>query len=101
MEFPLIGGIAFAVILSVIIEVLKALGVWSEEVAPWVNVIGGVVWAFLVLLIGQFPESETWIVLILKIIVLLASVPVGSQTAYRFIVKPITKKRFNKCQGCC
>lgn len=95
MEFPLIGGFAFAVILSVIIELLKAIGVWNEKVAPWVNIIGGMLWVGLVLLIGQFPEAETWIVWVLNMIVLLAGVPIASRFAYKNLVQPVTRKRFN------
>ena len=95
MEFPLIGGFAFAAILSVVIEVLKALGVWNENAAPWVNIVGGMVWVGLVLAIGQFPGAETWIVWVLKLIATLATVPILSQEVYRFIVKPLTQKRFN------
>jgi len=95
MEFPLIGGFAFAVILSVIIEILKAAGVWNENAAPWVNIIGGVIWVGLVLLIGQFPEAETWIVWALSLIMTLAGVPIFSRAAYKGLVQPFTRKRFN------
>lgn len=95
MEFPLIGGFAFAALLSIVIEVLKALGVWNENAAPWVNIIGGMVWAGFVLAIGQFPGAETWIVWVLNLIVTLAGVPMMSQGVYRLMVKPLTQKRFN------
>ena len=95
MEFPLIGGFAFGVILAVVIEVLKALRVWNEGAAPWVNIIGGVIWVALVLVIGQFPAAQMWIIWVLRLIVTLAGVPIMSQATYRFIVKPVVRKRFN------
>ena len=93
---PLIGGMAFAVVLSALLEILKALKVIDETHTRWVSLGAGIVWMGLYLVLGEFPEYEGWVTTILRMIVLFAELPIFTFASYKSVVQPFTRKRFNR-----
>lgn len=93
---PEIGGIAAGAILAPLIELGKALGWWDESHAGYIIVLVTVVWAGLIAGMGQWPASQDWIVVAVRLVAMLLSVPVGAKAGYESAVKPVSRKRFNR-----
>jgi len=91
MWLPDVGPIAFGAFMAILIEVLKALGM-PVRFADLANFIGAVVWAALVAAVGTWPGVEPWAVAVVQFIFALLS----AWGVYKFALKPITHKRFNK-----
>ena len=92
---PLVGGIAFATVLAALLEVLKALKIIDETHTRWITLAAGIVWMACYLVLGAVPQYEGVVMVILKMIILFAELPVFTFASYKGIVQPITQKRFN------
>jgi hypothetical protein len=93
---PLIGGMAFAVVLAALLEILKALKVIDETHTRWVSLGAGIVWMALYLVLGEFPQYEGVATVILRMIMLFAELPIFTFASYKAIVQPVTRKQFNR-----
>lgn len=93
---PLIGGMAFAVVLAALLEILKALKVIDETHTRWVSLGAGIVWMALYLVLGELPQYEGVVTVLLRMIILFAELPIFTFASYKAIVQPFTRKRFNR-----
>lgn len=97
LEFlPEIGGVAAGALVAAVIELGKAFGFWNEDHAGLIVVVFAAAWAGLIAAQGQWPAAEAWIVLAIRVVALLLSVPVGAKVGYESAVKPVVRKRWNK-----
>lgn len=92
---PPIGGVSYGMVLAVILEILKAVFGLHENKTPWVALILGVIWSGAVIAMGYWPLVGDWVTVIIRIILLLVSVPLGAKLGYAGLVKPLARKRWN------
>lgn len=92
---PEMGGVAFGIVLAALIEILKAIGIITENEAPAVTVVFAVVWAVAAVLGVFFPVIASGAVLVIKLIMTVAGVVGGALLSYKKMVQPFTRKRFN------
>lgn len=93
---PEIGGFAFGVVLSAVLELGKAWGLVDEDSAPWVALALGVLWGGVAVAVVYWPEAQPWFVAVVQAILALASLPIGAKVGYKAVVQPLTKERWNK-----
>lgn len=95
MVYPPIRGIEFGAILAVLLELAKRFGLPTAWTAP-ITIVVGVAWTILVLVTEQFPEYGDWVEFVLKLVLLLGSLPAGAYLFYSSVIKPVMRKRWNK-----
>lgn len=92
---PEIAGIGFGAVLAIVLELLKPLGLHEQRI-PLVVLLAGALWSALAIGMDLYPEAAPWIVYALRAFLTLAAVPVASRVTYQNMVRPVTKKRWNK-----
>ena len=95
---PEIGGFAFGLVLSAILELLKYFGIADEKTAPWVAVILGVIWGGVHVAVTYWPQALPYWTVIIQVILAVASLPIGAKAGYKGIVQPLARNRWNSEQ---